>query len=227
MPEFDEDQQADALSDDAENIAQFLNNLPAPNTELDRPTLPYLDLNLSGADITPLIDLRREHQTKQAESGTRTSNKTPNKSTPSSEKQAILRGFNEAIKQREEIGVGTGVGRMARWRNPAPGGRDGKVDGEVSSPAMAGNSANAAAAATSAAKKVSILDPVAWPLDSQTEQLLARRKAVIKKFKLPTDLETARISQLSPLQIADSKKLVKQAYGFAIVGDKVVVAKGT
>jgi len=32
---------------------------------------------------------------------------------------------------------------------------------------------------------------------------------------------------MSPLQIADSKKPVRQAYGFAIVGDKVVVTKGT
>lgn len=80
---------------------------------------------------------------------------------------------------------------------------------------MAGNSANAAAAATSAVK-VSILDPVTWPLDSQVEQRLAQRKAVMKKLKLPTDLETARISEMSPLQIADSKKPVRQAYGFAI-----------
>lgn len=49
-------------------FAQFLNNLPAPNSELDRLTFLYLDLNFSGADITPLIDLRRQHQTKQAES---------------------------------------------------------------------------------------------------------------------------------------------------------------
>lgn len=144
------------MSEDAENIARFLNNLPAPNSNLDRPTLPYLDLNLSGADITSLIDLRRAHQTKQAESGTRTSTTATTKSTVLSERQAVLRGFSQAIKQREEIGVGTGVGRMMRWRNSAPGGRDGQIDGEVSSPAQAGNSANAAVAATAAAKKVSI-----------------------------------------------------------------------
>ena len=97
----------------------------------------------------------------------------------------------------------------------------------VQPPAMAGNSANTTAAATSAAKKVSkVLDPVAWRLDSQTGQLLTRQKAIVKKFKLPTNLGTARIQQLRPPQIADPKKPVRQAYGFAIVGDKIVVVKG-
>ena len=49
----------------------------------------------------------------------------------------------------------------------------------------------------------------------------------MREFKLPTELETALISEVAPLRIADRKKPAGQAYGFAIVGDKIVVAKGT
>lgn len=160
LPEYNEEEQVDALSEDAATIAQFLaDSLPAPNSDLDRPTLPYLDLNLSGVDITSLVDLRRAHQTKQAASGIRTTTKVSlAKSTAQSalsERQAVLRGFRDAIKQREEVGAGTGVERSARWRQPTPGGRDGEVDGEVAAPAAAGNSANAVVSATAAAKRVS------------------------------------------------------------------------
>jgi len=162
LPEYNEEEQVDALSEDATIIAQFLaDSLPAPTSDLDKPTLPYLDLNLSGVDITNLIDLRWAHQTKQAASGTRTMTKSSTSANSTaqsalSERQAILQGFRDAIKQREEVGAGTGVERSAHWRQPAPGGRNGEVDGEVAALAAVGNSANAVVSATAAAKRVSL-----------------------------------------------------------------------
>ena len=175
MPEYDAEDEVDALSEDATTIAQFLaDSLPAAHSDLDKPTLPYLGLNLSGVDIDNLIDLRHAHQTKQAASGTRTTQTqavTPTNSTAQSalsERQAILRGFRDAIKRREEVGAGTGVERSMRWRQPAPGGRDGEVNGEVAEPAAAGNSANAVVAATAAAKRVSVNIPPRVCVSSST-----------------------------------------------------------
>jgi len=48
----------------------------------------------------------------------------------------------------------------------------------------------------------------------------------MKKFKLPAELEAGRISELTPLQVADSKNPSGWAYGFAWVGEKVVLVKG-
>lgn len=45
---------------------------------------------------------------------------------------------------------------VGAWRQPAPGGRDGEVNGGIAEPATVGNSANAVVAATAAAKRVSI-----------------------------------------------------------------------
>ncbi|KIJ91177.1 hypothetical protein K443DRAFT_115413 [Laccaria amethystina LaAM-08-1] len=122
LPEYNEEAQADALSEDAITIARFLaDSLPAPNSVLDKPTLPYLDLDMSGIDIQSLIDLRHAHQTKQAASGVRTTTRTQANSIAQSalsERQAILRGFKEVIKQREEVGAGTGIKRSKRWRQP-------------------------------------------------------------------------------------------------------------
>jgi len=164
LPEYDAEDEVDTLLEDATTIAQFLaDSLPAPHSDLDVPTLPYLGLDLSGVNIKNLIDLCYAHQTKPAASGTHmtqtqaaTSTNSFAKSAKLSERQAILRGFSDAIKRREEVGAGTGVERSKRWRQPAPGGWDGEVNGEIAELATMGNSTNAVVAATAAAKRVSI-----------------------------------------------------------------------
>lgn len=80
------------------------------------------------------------------------------------QRQQILRGFAEIIRECGDKGVGTGLERSARWRNPAPGGRGGQVNGVVASAPAAGNSANAAVAADAVAKKVSKCSCSQWLL---------------------------------------------------------------
>jgi hypothetical protein len=48
-------------------------------------------------------------------------------------KQVLVRELEAIVKEKEEIGPGTGVERAIRWtgRNPAAGGRGGNVNGKV------------------------------------------------------------------------------------------------
>jgi hypothetical protein len=127
--ELDEESQIEALSDDAVHIAAFLESLPAPNMNADQPSNPfqYVSLDLSSAELSPLIDLRLGHQTKQAYSGickATTGHMRSQQQKILTERQSILRELQGIVKEQEEIGAGTGLERAARWtgQNPAAGG---------------------------------------------------------------------------------------------------------
>jgi hypothetical protein len=140
-------------------IAQLLESLPPPNTNQSSNPFQSTLLDLSSVELGHLVNLRFEHQTKQAASGVRkaTSQKLSDKQKKLTEKQILVRELEAIINQQQDIGAGTGVERAVRWtgRNPAPGGRDGNVDGEAAAIPAAGNSANAAAAAKASAGAVS------------------------------------------------------------------------
>lgn len=94
----------------------------------------YIDL-----DFEVLVEMRRKHQTKQAASGVRTK-KT--KVSGDTLRGQIIRQFYEALKEaQDERAAGTGMERDARWRGEAP---------------ATGNAANAAAAAATVSRKVSL-----------------------------------------------------------------------
>jgi len=111
-------------------------------------------------NLSELVQTRFQHQTKQASTGVRTSQHS---SLPESqgvkrltERQNLLREFSKIIHEQGEKGIGTGLVRTARWmapRHPAPGGREGIVDG-ADAEAISGNAANSAAVASAAAKRV-------------------------------------------------------------------------
>jgi hypothetical protein len=101
-----------------------------------------------------LVELRRRHQTAQAARGVRTRviDHRSEKVKEASIRQQLIKKLHLALKEEQESqATGTGLERSARWRAPAPGGRD-----VVSGSALpgSGNSANAALAATAVAKKV-------------------------------------------------------------------------
>jgi hypothetical protein len=165
MPELTDDLRDEAFFEDSVQITNVLSlcgsaaatSLPPVN--VNEPENPFHGADPSNIDLSFLTQLRFSHQTKQAASGIRTSKKSSHTSTTPAEKdltnrQVILQGFAEIIRERGEKGVGTGLERAARWRNPAPGGRSGEIDG-ISAPTLAaGNSANAAAVADGNAKRV-------------------------------------------------------------------------
>lgn len=89
-----------------------------------------------------LVTLRRHHQTKQAATGVRTRAKSLDPST--SLRRKIIQEFHDVMNEYKDFALGaTGQGRIARWQD--------KADSRT------GNSANAAAAATTTASKVSHL----------------------------------------------------------------------
>jgi hypothetical protein len=99
-----------------------------------------------------LVELRRRHQTAQAARGVRTRvvDWGSEKAKATSIRQQLIKKLHLALKEEQDHATGTGLERSARWRAAAPG-------GAVSGSALpgAGNSANAALAATVVAKKVS------------------------------------------------------------------------
>ena len=100
-----------------------------------------------------------QHQTKQALTGVRTSQHSSTSELSRgvrelTERQKLLREFSKIIHEQGEKGIGTGLARNAiAPRNPAPGGREGIVDGAGAN-AISGNAANAATVASAAAKRV-------------------------------------------------------------------------
>jgi hypothetical protein len=58
---------------------------------------------------------------------------------------------------QDDQAIGTGCERSARWtsnRVPAPGAREGEIEGIIAPPLATGNSANAAVTAAAVVKKV-------------------------------------------------------------------------
>ncbi|KAH7868542.1 uncharacterized protein C8R40DRAFT_999318, partial [Lentinula edodes] len=99
----------------------------------------------SSFDYSVLIELRRAHQTYQAEHGVRTSQSesTPGKESP---RAKIIKAMRNALKEAQEQGLTTGVGRSLRTK---------ALGSKEESPALSGNAANVVAAASSVDKMVS------------------------------------------------------------------------
>ena len=99
--------------------------------------------DLSTLSFEKLVSLRSRHQTRQAASGVRkktTSGRDQTHAKLPTERQLLLRRFQEIIKEQQEQGAGTGAERGLRWR--------------MGNAPAAGNAANAAAAAKTRHKKV-------------------------------------------------------------------------
>ena len=130
----------------------------APLQYQDEPTTLKGMFSFDKLDFDVLIDMRRRHQTKQAAQGVRTKlTKSTDEDKSTHLRMKILREMHSALKEsQDEAAAGTGLDRRLRWRAPAPGGRNGLIEG-VSAPALpAGSSANAAVSADAVAKAVSI-----------------------------------------------------------------------
>lgn len=115
-------------------------------------------MQFSDLDFEMLINMRRQHQTKQAAIGVRTKKFKTNSSDATSVRGKIIRELHEVLKEaQDDVAIGTGADRGRRWtdhnRVPAPGGREGVIKGVAAPEISAGNSTNAALAAAAVAKK--------------------------------------------------------------------------
>jgi hypothetical protein len=119
-------------------------------------------------DFEMLINMRRQHQTKQAATGVRTKKFKTDSSHNTTLRGKIIRELHEMMKEaQDDVAVGTGADRDRRWtasdnRAPAPGGREGIIDGVPAPDILAGNAANAALAAAAVAKRVSTFIVISW-----------------------------------------------------------------
>jgi hypothetical protein len=127
LPELDEEQQEEALSDEADVIAEILSALPAPNAPNDCP-----DVHSNFADYTNfenLVAVRRQHQTIQGSTGTRrfisTTSLEESATIKKTSEEAQLRCKFEKISRefrQGQRGQGMGLDRSMRWMaQPATG----------------------------------------------------------------------------------------------------------
>ncbi|KAL6306598.1 hypothetical protein BKA93DRAFT_885233 [Sparassis latifolia] len=194
LVEWEEHEEEEILADVANVIEHCLTESRGPALDSSSPSADYaLQSSFEDAvdvDIRELITLRRSHQTKQAASGVRTRGQTDD--AGQSPRRLLLRQFQDIIKQEQERGVGSGLERAARWKNPGISGSS--EDTSTSTAAdreKSGNAANAAAVATSQAKK-----------------LLTRRRGVYKSvehFNLAV-LQEGGVSSIAPLCPANSSQ---------------------
>ncbi|KAJ7292486.1 hypothetical protein C8J57DRAFT_1456964 [Mycena rebaudengoi] len=153
-------------------------NISEPSKPLGRGEVTAQDL-----DFDLLVDLRRRHQTKQAASGVRTRfTQGHEKAEELSTRRQLIRRFHLVLKEEQSKATGTGLERAARWHAAAPGGRNN------SGPPLAGNTANAAVAASALAKKAA-----------------SKRKTVFTKANVPIlpDIVSARVTVHRPIRVGD------------------------
>lgn len=146
LPELDNEGYNQATKTDSANIACALKNcLPSVvTTDLDEQVNPF-DFggsDTSGLNFELLVSLRRKHQRKQAETGVRKN--FGHNSDAATARQKLLQQFHQLIKQQQERGVSSTLGRNIRWQ-----------PGRKPAESVHGNALNAKEAATRRAGQVS------------------------------------------------------------------------
>jgi hypothetical protein len=168
------------LQEDQRTIKSALDNCLPPVIAPEEPRTVHDASKENFLTFQTLISLRRSHQRRQAQTGTR---KQANQITEnmseiqpgSNEAQAsssstlapsapelklsrrdLLREFQAVIKAQEERGVATAVGCKVCWESQQPGRQSAADHAETST--VTGNSANAQQVAANEAKKVSLYE---------------------------------------------------------------------
>lgn len=123
----------------------------------DQASEPY-DLRTLGTgnrDFSILVELRRLHQTRHAAEGVRTRDSTRTSQPDEPVRCRLIREMNAVLRRDQVRAAGTGQDRKLRWHAPTPGATDLDPGNRQPVPVLTGNSANAATAAVSRARKVS------------------------------------------------------------------------
>ncbi len=127
--------------------------------DLDKPVhyaLGKLTTSYNDLDFEGLVAMRGAHQTRQAATGVRTQHTQMRNAakTPETIRKQLIRRFHEILREgQEEVAVGTGCERKARWVS-AKGGQASGIVSRDEPGNLTGNSFNAVAVATTATAKV-------------------------------------------------------------------------
>lgn len=226
MPDISEEEVDEMLAEDCHNIKAALRFNFAPVRTADEAMQPLgfgaTEPDFNTLDLGALVDWRLQHQTRQAAVGVRTKvGEQPQDNKEVSLRRQLIHHFHEVLKQEQDHGLCTGSNRDIHWHAPAPGGRDGQVDG-VAAPALDnGNSANAASAAASATSKVNLYAFIYLTfLIIYIVKVATRRRNAFVKSAVPciNNVAEARISAVRPLEIGN--------FGFVYTKDAIMAAQG-
>ncbi|KAJ7229028.1 hypothetical protein GGX14DRAFT_616418, partial [Mycena pura] len=153
-------------------------------------------VDVSASDLSSLVALRRNNQTREAQMGVRTykpsgtyTNPQTGEIKPLTDRQRLAQAMNGIIKNDQERGTSTGLNRSVRWKTPA----------DPSQPPKTGNAANAAAMA-----------------GKRAADAIRRRRTVFKGLKSITTIAEAGVGTGCPL--------IPGSYGFVVVGSDMVLA---
>lgn len=156
---MDDEEAQEMIAEEYHHISEAL-SFDIPPVQVDTVAQPLgygaTDANFHEIDLDILVDMRKQHQTRHAALGVRT--KGDKQRTEASKdvsiRRQLIRRFHEVLKEEQDRAPCTASDRTIHWRAPAPGGRDGEVDG-ANAPALSnGNSVNAAVSASTVAKRV-------------------------------------------------------------------------
>ncbi|KAJ7148708.1 hypothetical protein C8R43DRAFT_1236758 [Mycena crocata] len=166
---------------------------PTENPSSSRPLV-----DVSADDLAPLVQLRREHQTRDKKMGVRTykasgtyTNHKTGVTKQLSDRQILAQRMNGLIKRDNEQGSSTGLNRSIRWKtNPTA----------LPVQAKTGNAANTEVTAV-----------------GRANETVKRRRAIFGKLKC--------LSTVAEAGIGSHQVVEAGSYGFAMVGSGIVLAR--
>lgn len=200
----DEDAADESFAEECQQIMAAMPRRPDQLPEIqtsDSLSRPFGQgtIDTGALDLSALVTLRFKHQTRHAALAVRTQYEVvenldadaEQRKQENSLKRELIKRFNEILKEQQGQGSSTGQERLARWRTGEP-------------EAATGNVANAAAAATKAAKSVCYLRILSSRMLTVLKAL-TRRRDIFKTAGISclTVIGDARINSLRGLQIGD------------------------
>ena len=122
------------IAEDYQNIQQALSSKP-PLDEIAQPFgFGGTNVDVQSLNFEMLVNMQHQHQTKQADKGVRTRGEMQQEdNTEVSVRRQIIHRFHKVVKAEQQNGPCIGVNRSIHWRVPAPGARDGLINGASAS----------------------------------------------------------------------------------------------
>ncbi|THH21626.1 hypothetical protein EUX98_g8318 [Antrodiella citrinella] len=187
LPDFDEADLARTFAEDSDNIMETLQLLKLPPLRLNLPDeapkqFAFNSPHEGSLDFSGLVALRREHQTRHAESSARTRSSDDSANGKLTARRELIHKLHAVLKEHQDTAATTGAGRGLRWIKSAAGGQ------ESGTTLTTGNSGNAVLAATDSATSAS-----------------KRRVTLFTKAQVPHQLDicNARVTKVRPVTVGD------------------------
>ncbi len=119
------EEESQAVTEALNAVSRRLPPLSIPTADPIRPFDRHLGSVTLNTDFSQLVSLRRQHESNRAKSAVRKGHSNssqlggdeqPAQSRKETAQQALIREMQQAVRQEQERGVGTGLERDARWK---------------------------------------------------------------------------------------------------------------